>query len=186
MAVNKKHGVYVMARPLPESPDQWLAEIRLAWKDSRETKSFAHMTGTNVADADLFHLAPLVCLKFRGRESTGKEADKVTKGALANYVVNTGPDASVQGLASNPKMAFALCYVSAHLVLELVDEETASEILDFCEERMAGDVPAAKPQTLLPPRLTMPRKPEVRQKVGRNDPCPCGSGKKFKTCCMRV
>ncbi|MBI3329772.1 MAG: SEC-C domain-containing protein, partial [Nitrospinae bacterium] len=21
-------------------------------------------------------------------------------------------------------------------------------------------------------------------KVGRNDPCPCGSGKKFKYCCM--
>jgi uncharacterized protein YchJ len=24
-----------------------------------------------------------------------------------------------------------------------------------------------------------------RARVGRNDPCPCGSGKKFKTCCMR-
>ncbi|MBV8314698.1 MAG: SEC-C domain-containing protein [Planctomycetaceae bacterium] len=23
------------------------------------------------------------------------------------------------------------------------------------------------------------------KKVGRNDPCPCGSGKKFKACCMR-
>ncbi len=23
------------------------------------------------------------------------------------------------------------------------------------------------------------------KKVGRNDPCPCGSGKKYKTCCMR-
>ncbi|GAF75123.1 unnamed protein product, partial [marine sediment metagenome] len=22
-------------------------------------------------------------------------------------------------------------------------------------------------------------------KVGRNDPCPCGSGKKFKKCCGR-
>jgi preprotein translocase subunit SecA len=24
------------------------------------------------------------------------------------------------------------------------------------------------------------------QKVGRNDPCPCGSGKKYKSCCMRA
>ncbi len=24
------------------------------------------------------------------------------------------------------------------------------------------------------------------EKVGRNDPCPCGSGKKFKHCCMRL
>ncbi|NBW87715.1 MAG: hypothetical protein EBR23_13055, partial [Planctomycetia bacterium] len=23
----------------------------------------------------------------------------------------------------------------------------------------------------------------VGQKVGRNDPCPCGSGRKFKNCC---
>lgn len=29
------------------------------------------------------------------------------------------------------------------------------------------------------------RKPVVREepKIGRNDPCPCGSGKKFKRCC---
>jgi preprotein translocase subunit SecA len=25
----------------------------------------------------------------------------------------------------------------------------------------------------------------LAKKVGRNDPCPCGSGKKFKSCCMR-
>jgi preprotein translocase subunit SecA len=30
-------------------------------------------------------------------------------------------------------------------------------------------------------------KPVVRagSKLGRNDPCPCGSGKKYKKCCMR-
>lgn len=22
-------------------------------------------------------------------------------------------------------------------------------------------------------------------KIGRNDPCPCGSGKKYKNCCLR-
>jgi hypothetical protein len=27
--------------------------------------------------------------------------------------------------------------------------------------------------------------PVIRQKVGRNEPCPCGSGKKFKKCCGR-
>ncbi|MBC7324722.1 MAG: SEC-C domain-containing protein, partial [Moorella sp. (in: Bacteria)] len=29
-----------------------------------------------------------------------------------------------------------------------------------------------------------PRQPVRReQKIGRNDPCPCGSGKKYKKCC---
>lgn len=27
-------------------------------------------------------------------------------------------------------------------------------------------------------------KPEKKIKIGRNDPCPCGSGKKYKKCCM--
>ena len=26
----------------------------------------------------------------------------------------------------------------------------------------------------------------VDQKIGRNDPCPCGSGKKFKLCCGKI
>ena len=40
------------------------------------------------------------------------------------------------------------------------------------------------------PRLIMPsasNKPKPdHSKVGRNDPCPCGSGKKFKQCCGRI
>lgn len=44
------------------------------------------------------------------------------------------------------------------------------------------DTPQTKPSMPLKP---LSSKPEARQKVGRNDPCPCGSGKKFKTCCMR-
>lgn len=26
----------------------------------------------------------------------------------------------------------------------------------------------------------------MNQKVGRNDPCPCGSGKKYKQCCFKL
>lgn len=33
---------------------------------------------------------------------------------------------------------------------------------------------------------SMPKQPFVREepRVGRNDPCPCGSGKKYKKCCL--
>jgi preprotein translocase subunit SecA len=30
-----------------------------------------------------------------------------------------------------------------------------------------------------------PKQPIQVPKVGRNDPCPCGSGKKYKKCCLR-
>ena len=32
---------------------------------------------------------------------------------------------------------------------------------------------------------TVQQRPAVKKKVGRNDPCPCGSGKKYKHCCGR-
>jgi SWIM/SEC-C metal-binding protein len=33
-------------------------------------------------------------------------------------------------------------------------------------------------------RLLNPPKPRIgEKKVGRNEPCPCGSGKKYKNCC---
>ena len=35
----------------------------------------------------------------------------------------------------------------------------------------------------LPPSTTIPARNPFRH-VGRNDPCPCGSGKKFKKCCL--
>ena len=30
------------------------------------------------------------------------------------------------------------------------------------------------------------QKPQITEKVGRNEPCPCGSGKKYKNCCGKV
>jgi SWIM/SEC-C metal-binding protein len=32
-------------------------------------------------------------------------------------------------------------------------------------------------------RALNPAQPLISQKLGRNEPCPCGSGKKFKKCC---
>ena len=38
-----------------------------------------------------------------------------------------------------------------------------------------------KPMVVPPTQAQLARKPP---KVGRNEPCPCGSGKKFKKCCL--
>ena len=94
-----------MSRPIPKTPEEWLKEIQLAWKDAKETKLFAALMKTKLTDKDLFQLAPFVCLKFRGRKLQGKEQEKVVKGALTTYVANS------ENLGSNPKTAFALCYV---------------------------------------------------------------------------
>jgi len=35
-----------------------------------------------------------------------------------------------------PQMAFAFCYVASHLGMDLVDEEEASQILDYVEHNL--------------------------------------------------
>jgi hypothetical protein len=52
-------------------------------------------------------------------------------------------------------------------------------------ERMnrPGILPEISPETVVVPSASTVRASENR--VGRNHPCPCGSGKKYKKCCMR-
>ena len=34
-------------------------------------------------------------------------------------------------------------------------------------------------------KLIVPQQPVIRRKIGRNDKCHCGSGKKYKKCCLQ-
>jgi hypothetical protein len=125
-----------MSRPISVTVAGWFKEITLAIKDARATKPFGWLVGQRITDVNLFHLAPTVCLKFRGRKLTGKEADRVTTTALANYVVNSDPEGIDHDLEAKPLLAFALCYVAAHLILDLIDEEQAEAVLNYCEEHL--------------------------------------------------
>jgi preprotein translocase subunit SecA len=48
--------------------------------------------------------------------------------------------------------------------------------------RRAAEIENAEPEPSI--QVTAPQRREM-PKVGRNEPCPCGSGKKFKNCCGR-
>ncbi len=61
----------------------------------------------------------------------------------------------------------------------------------FRVQAVRGEMPAATSQSPQPVRMTLNRGEEPaaprtvhrqQEKVGRNDPCPCGSGKKYKKC----
>ncbi len=53
-------------------------------------------------------------------------------------------------------------------------DDIAIWIVTLNEWRLTNDDPANMPPAFYAPPAT---------KVGRNDPCPCGSGKKYKKCC---
>jgi uncharacterized protein YchJ len=71
---------------------------------------------------------------------------------------------------------------------ELEGDNTAQLI--YALERLAGNkaetvLPQAKPFRSLEFRQDLAAAPERKQRVGRNQPCPCDSGRKFKQCCLR-
>lgn len=65
---------------------------------------------------------------------------------------------------------------------DATDEQISEQMKQFEDSVITGD-------QLAKLRALYNRKPKqmVRKhaKVGRNEPCPCGSGKKFKNCCMK-
>ena len=62
-------------------------------------------------------------------------------------------------------------------------------LLLFALEKLTGkkaaDIPKAPPSVPFGSRQNLTPRSERKQRVGRNDSCPCGSGKKFKHCCLR-
>jgi hypothetical protein len=68
-------------------------------------------------------------------------------------------------------------------------EGDPTRMMIYALEKLSGKkAPAAvwtKPAEPATTRLAEPRQSRKRQKIGRNDRCPCGSGKKFKVCCGR-
>jgi len=65
-------------------------------------------------------------------------------------------------------------------------QELQEEWLNTPRETLEGKRPAEMLDggSLFPAKVETFRREEP--KVGRNDPCPCGSGKKYKKCCGRV
>jgi hypothetical protein len=68
----------------PRSPLQWLGEVAMAYADAHETIPFGRDLGVDVHEDDLFHLAPSVCLKFRGMAATPARLKRATTTALAS------------------------------------------------------------------------------------------------------
>jgi SWIM/SEC-C metal-binding protein len=73
-------------------------------------------------------------------------------------------------------------------VLRVQTIERAEEIFAFCTEHgiqaIVGVEPDKSEDITDIERALLAREPAPSApKVGRNEPCPCGSGKKFKKCC---
>ena len=75
--------------------------------------------------------------------------------------------------------------------VEQLDEAAGSTFVEseaIHEEASSASDIAAQQQSAIDATQAGRKLEPIRnrgERVGRNDPCPCGSGKKFKNCCMR-
>lgn len=59
------------------------------------------------------------------------------------------------------------------------------EFLEICEKNMIEGVMKASINSQVNPmqKFSESNQPTKKEEINRNDPCPCGSGKKYKKCC---
>ena len=72
------------------------------------------------------------------------------------------------------------CFVTG-MIGELFNRSRKHSLKGHLPDEVDGFIPVRIPSV-----MAFPAKPEpvrAEEKIGRNDPCPCGSGKKYKKCC---
>ena len=125
--------------PIPKSPQDWLDEIARAYLDAREAIPYGRFVRQVITEKDLYHMAPTVCLKFRGYKRADKLVKKATDAALSSYVATRD---LVGDLLEIPQIAFAFCYLASHYGLDLIDQEIVDAVMEYAEREK--DVLVAK------------------------------------------
>jgi hypothetical protein len=120
------------SRQFPRHPVEWLHEIADAYRDAHDTLPFMPLVGVMPSENKLFHLAPLVAVKFRGL--TLSRVDAATEAGLSSYVAS---QEQAGGAFDDPRLAFAFCYLASHFGLDLISEECVDEVMSFLEENQA-------------------------------------------------
>ncbi len=79
----------------------------------------------------------------------------------------------------DPEREQIVSVLHAHYTLRDIAHPARQRIREHAEERQQQDDSIMRMIGASEPPVKVPPKP------GRNDPCPCGSGKKYKKCCLR-
>ncbi len=149
----------------------WMIGLPVLWEQAAEDEScfdgFAHAVALLGAE----DLAPLARAAFDGgliHEVLLTRAEFEEVHALAREEANPLATFEREGIAPFSDALTSLAVVEA--AIQMAAEESPEDYDDGLPDE-EGEGPAA---TVINPT----------RDVGRNDPCPCGSGKKFKKCCL--
>jgi hypothetical protein len=139
------------------------------------------------------------CLELLQQEQSGEMVEaNLIRATLQNFSsdgIERGRQYTLAGDKEVRRELLAAATLTGVAFSELEEwrdqERRAAEDRRRRREALSAPAPKPRPQSApTPPAFSSltdpaPVSPITRkEKVGRNDPCPCGSGKKFKKCCM--
>lgn len=182
------HAVAVAPSVVPISV--WLAAVTpagLAQLDAEDVKEFASL---------LVRLHVDVLDAINQKQGYFPEPDDVAgcEAFAAGYVA--GAELDPEWINDEARWTFAspLAYLGGRLdlvpkeTLESIDENLAPDPKEYMRRNLGGLIAATHDcfKKLRAPSTTPERSARGEARPGRNDPCPCGSGKKYKRCCIEA
>lgn len=179
----------LLSSPRVLEPEQWLvavwgSEAQVPAWNSRERDRFMDLTFQHMADIDqrLTEYPEQFEPLFGKQEFEGQEftvIDDWCYGYLRGVKLADWP-----ALPDSLQSAFELIALHGN-------EENSEKVTQLTPEQFTADIEALPAASLTLHRFWLiyaeknaPQPIIQSVNIGRNDPCPCGSGKKFKQCCL--
>lgn len=173
--------------PEPADPAAALTELRSALQAVHlRALAAADQQAASVADDALLsqRLARAGALSRTQRERLAQAA----AARLDAHARAPDPRAHLERLVARVREALERARAQGALDEATGWSESLAELEALVRERVgegtAGAEPAPAPAARDEPAPPSPPLVRARPKVGRNDPCPCGSGRKHKRCCQ--
>lgn len=168
--VNLREAVERNARPVPETLERniTLAMIDETWKDHLRAMDDLRQS---VRMASYEQKDPLLIYKFEAFELFKKALLEINQ-HIISFLYRAGipvQEAPPQAAQMPPQRTDMSQMRDNKAQIEAAGEDYAADENDYYQE--PGAPPAVRRQPV-----------QVEPKIGRNDPCPCGSGKKYKAC----
>ncbi len=147
----------------------------------REIEAYAFY-GLDTSD---YYYRQIVNLVYNNAGNSFDKANELMR-FIANWCVTDGQMPSL--LQAIEQAQLTITQQQFNFILDMVGELAAKTRRQSLKGHRYNEVEGTAP-IVMPQIQVVAAKPEpvkIAPKIGRNDPCPCGSGKKYKKCCGRT
>ncbi len=174
------NGVAVYTLGSPAATDELAENLDYDLPFRKEIEAYAFY-GLDTSD---YYYRQIVTVVYNNAGNTFDKANELMR-FIANWCVTDGQMPSL--LQAIEQAQLTVTQQQFNFILDMVGELAAKTRRQSLKGHRYNEVEGTAP-IIMPQIQVVAAKPEpvkIAPKIGRNDPCPCGSGKKYKKCCGR-